>query len=612
MSGLTLRVRQAGRGIALFLIILLELVVLAAVGAVAYYQFQFNERVYEGVSVAGIPLGGMTLEEAARTIQREMTPYPGETLILRHEDRTWVLGPDDLGVGVDAQTTAVQAFAVGRSGAAGQGFLRSLMADLGAQGAALAAGRRIKPVLQYDEGQIAVVMQQIVNAVDLPPREATLTINGLDISSTPGYAGRRVNQDALHYALSTLAQAGAGGVVDLEVAELEPALYSTEEAAEQARRWLAEPIILTADGLNGRQTFAVDRAMMADWLTFTPTAAGEGALSLTAQADRTKIAAFLDEIAKQIDLPAFDGQLDFDPEAGKAVVLKRSVTGQKLEREPGVDAIEQALLGTQRAITLPVTTVLPRVDSDRVAEMGIVELISQGTTYFKGSSTARVKNIEVAAEKFRGVVIPPGEIFSFNQHVGDVSTANGFVDSLIIRGDRTEVGVGGGVCQVSTTAFQAAFWGGFPIIERYPHSYAVSYYDPPGLDATIFTPTADFRFRNDTGHYLLIRPEVDAAKSRVTFYLYGTKDRTAEMVGKPEISNVRTPEAPIYEESQDLAAGKMKQVDWAKTGMDVLVRRRIAFNDGRVIEDKFLSKYRPWRSVYLYGPGTTLPTEAGG
>ena len=100
---------------------------------------------------------------------------------------------------------------------------------------------------------------------------------------------------------------------------------------------------------------------------------------------------------------------------------------------------------------LAVNSVAPAVDMNRVAEMGIRELVASGTTYFAGSSASRVRNVEVAAEQFEGVVIPPGGVFSFNEIVRDVSSANGFEDSLVIWGDRTAVGVGGGVCQVSTT-----------------------------------------------------------------------------------------------------------------------------------------------------------------
>lgn len=582
---------------------------MGVLGAVAAFEYRFTGRIYEGVTVAGIPLGGMSLEAAERQIEDEMTPYPGERVIVRYLDRIWVFGPDDLGVAVDARATAALAYAVGRRGS-GEGLLSKLRTNLSAQAQALVAGREIEPVLRYDEGKIELILRDIAAEVDLPPREASLVVNGLEISSTPGYAGRALNAAAAREILTVLARNGAGGVVDLEVGERRPAIHSAEAAAGQARELLSAPIILTADGVNGRLQFAVDRAMMREWLIFAPVANPDGTLRLTVQADREKILAFLRTIARQTDLPAYDARLDFDPDSGKVMVLNPSTTGQKMDIEIAAAELEEALLDGQRALTLPVVAVAPKVDSSKIAEMGIVELVSAGTTYFKGSSPERVANIVTAAEKFQGVVIPPGEEFSFNEHVGDVNVANGFVDSLIIRGDRTEVGVGGGVCQVSTTAFQAAFWGGFPILERYPHSYLVSYYNPPGLDATIFTPTADFRFRNDTDHYLLIKPEVDKAKSQVTFYLYGTKNRTAEMIGKPVITNVRKPEEPIYEENKSLPAGKIKQVDWAKDGMDVVVTRRVTFDDGTVKEDRITSKYRPWRAVYQYGPGTAIP--AGG
>jgi len=592
-----------------FFIVFFELVILASLGIVASYQFRYRERIYPGVSVAGIPLDGMSLDEARRSIEQEMTPYPGETLFLRWGDRMWVLGPDDLGVGVDAKSTAALAYAVGRKGVPGGTFLTNLGADLPEQWGSLAFGRHIEPVLQYDEGKIAVIVHRIADEVNLAPREATLSINGLDINTTPGYAGRQLNADELRYALNTLARVGAGGVIDLEVQERPPAIISAEDAATTARALLDAPLIMTAEGVNGEHQLAVDEAMMRDWLTFTTAATAGGKLELKVEADREKIAAYLKEVAKQIDLPASEATLDFDPASGRVIVLTPSETGQRLDQETAVGAIEQAILSRTRSLTLPMVIDQPRVDSSKTAEMGIKELVSTATTYFKGSSKERVHNIIVAAEKFEGVVVPPGEQFSFNEHVGAVSVADGFVDSLIIRGDRTETGVGGGVCQVSTTAFQAAFWGGFPILERYPHSYAVGYYNPPGLDATIYSPTADFRFLNDTGHFLLIKPQVEADKSQVTFRIYGTKDRDVEMVGKPEITNVRKPEPPIYEESAALATGKIKQVDWAKDGMDVVVKRQISFNDGTVKNDKFVSKYRPWRAVYQYGPGTQVPTN---
>ena len=197
--------------------------------------------------------------------------------------------------------------------------------------------------------------------------------------------------------------------------------------------------------------------------------------------------------------------------------------------------------------------VAPAVDMNRIAEMGIRELVASGTTYFAGSSASRVRNVEVAAAQFEGVVIPPDGIFSFNEIVRDVSSANGFEDSLVIWGDRTAVGVGGGVCQVSTTVFRAAYEGGFPLVERYNHGYVVDWYGEPGMDATIFTPTVDFRFRNDTGAYLLIDPVVDSINGVITFNFYGTRPDRTVTVSKPQITDVIKPEPPVYTVDEALA-----------------------------------------------------------
>src|SRR5690606_1667060 len=118
------------------------------------------------------------------------------------------------------------------------------------------------------------------------------------------------------------------------------------------------------------------------------------------------------------------------------------------------------------------------------------------TTYFYGSSASRIQNIEAAAKSFHGVLVAPGEIFSMGDYISDISLENGFAEALIIYGGRTIKGVGGGVCQVSTTLFRTVFFAGFPVIERNPHAYRVSYYeltasgsvntDLAGLDAAVF------------------------------------------------------------------------------------------------------------------------------
>ncbi|MEZ4639114.1 MAG: VanW family protein [Caldilineaceae bacterium] len=244
-----------------------------------------------------------------------------------------------------------------------------------------------------------------------------------------------------------------------------------------------------------------------------------------------------------------------------------------------------------------------------VGALGIRELVASGTTYFRGSSLARIRNIEVAAEKFVGVVIAPGDVFSFNQIVQDVSAANGFEDSAIIWGDQTMVGVGGGVCQVSTTVFRAALNAGFPIVERYNHGYVVSWYGEPGMDATIYTPNVDFRFRNDTDAYLLVQPTVDSVNGVITFDFFGAKPDRQVTIGQPVITDVKEPGDPVYRIDESLAPGQRRQVEYAQRGMTVTVERTVTENgDTRV--DKIVSEYQPWNAVFLVPPGTEIPATA--
>jgi vancomycin resistance protein YoaR len=284
----------------------------------------------------------------------------------------------------------------------------------------------------------------------------------------------------------------------LLVAHVEP---SVEPALDSGAAPLvrSRPPLLLRDERTGLE-MALDPATLDDIAPLSAQSA-----STAPVVDESRLTAILTNWAAQFNLPARDARLRFDPATQSVSVLQPSRAGRRLDVQATLEGVVGAIsLGATQA-PLVVEQIAPAVDMNRVAEMGIRELVATGSTYFAGSSPERVRNIEVGAAKLDGVVIPPNGIFSFNKYVEDVSAANGFEDSLIIWGDRTAVGIGGGICQVSTTVFRAAFYGGMPMVERYNHGYIVDWYGEPGLDATIFTPSVDFRFRNDTSAYLLIR-----------------------------------------------------------------------------------------------------------
>ncbi|HAD05792.1 MAG TPA: vancomycin resistance protein, partial [Anaerolineaceae bacterium] len=179
-------------------------------------------------------------------------------------------------------------------------------------------------------------------------------------------------------------------------------------------------------------------------------------------------------------------------------------------------------------------------------------------------------------------------------------------------------GVGGGGCQVSTTLFRTAFFGGYPIVERHAHAYRVSYYektygnriDPnlAGLDATVYVPIVDFKFTNDTPYWLLMETYVNPNASTLTWKFYSTSDgRTVEWKTTGPV-NIVDPPKPLYKENPDLKQGEIKQVDWEAKGAEVTVTRTVYRNGQVYFSDRIYTRYQPWQAVYEYGPGTELPT----
>jgi vancomycin resistance protein YoaR len=203
--------------------------------------------------------------------------------------------------------------------------------------------------------------------------------------------------------------------------------------------------------------------------------------------------------------------------------------------------------------------------------------------------------------------------------LGDVSLENGFAEALIIYGGRTIKGVGGGVCQVSTTLFRTVFFAGFPIVERYSHAYRVSYYemnasgsvDPTlaGMDATVYFPLVDFKFQNDTPYWLLMETYVDVGARTITWKLYSTSDDRSVTWDTTGPANVVPAPSPLFEENPELKEDQIKQVDYAAQGADVTVTRTV-WRGGQVyFTDEIQTHYQPWQAVCQYGPGTEDPAK---
>ncbi len=572
------------RGPADFAVILGLMLVITLLGVFLGWQFWHAGRIYSGVTIAGMPVGGLTRAEAVIALNRGLVRQSLPSITVEYAGRQWPVAAGQAMASTDIVAAVNQAYLVGREG--------DTPARVAVQIGAALGQIDVRPNLDLDVAQLRYALSQIAADVRTPAQRA-INVAGFAVPAQPG-----VDVDVERTLEQLLAQLEAAGeaqavVGQLAVVPLEPPPAMVEEPSSPALPALA-PLVLR-DARFGFE-MALDPAALRG-LLFS---------AQPPRLDESRARALLQEWAQQIDIAPANARLRFDPAAGGAVVVQSSRAGRKLDVEGTLASLRESVEKGGTTAALIIQDAPPAVDSNRVAEMGIRELVAGGTTYFAGSSPARVRNIEVAAEKFDGIVIPPDGVFSFNDVVEDVSSANGFVDSLVIWGDRTEVGVGGGVCQVSTTIFRAAFLGGFPIVERYTHAYVVGWYGDPGLDATIFTPSVDFRFRNDTGAYLLMQPVVSGAGGTITFNFYGTKPPREVIIGEPQITDVLPSPAPLYEVDESLATNEQEQVDWAKEGMTVAVERTIIEN-GETRTETLRSKYQPWRAVYLVGPGVEIP-----
>jgi len=318
----------------------------------------------------------------------------------------------------------------------------------------------------------------------------------------------------------------------------------------------------------------------------------------------------LDYFASLVDLPAQDATFKFAK--GVVTLFKPSKTGRALNRDKTRKMIMAYFedLGQGKSkpllyrLDLTVENINPEITTENSNDFGVKELVGVGTSKFAHSIPGRVHNVELAASRISGHLIAPDEIFSFNDALGDVSAATGFQSAYIIKDGRTVLGDGGGVCQVSTTLFRAALNAGLPIEERHAHAYRVSYYEQdsgPGLDATVFAPSVDLKFKNDTGKSLLIQATTDKTNYSLTFELYGTSDGRVSEVGKPVILSQAPPPEDLYIDDPTLNIGAVKQVDWKAAGAKTSFTYKVVRNGETLIDKIFFSSFRPWQAVFMRG-----------
>ena len=571
------------------------------------YQLIYAGRIFPGVSVAGVDLSGLTPSDAAVKLNQTLSyPIAGK-ILFRDGERAWVATPAELGMVFDPSSSAVSAYRLGRSG----GLFRALSGQVRAGG----VGVNVQPVIIFDQRVAYQYLRQISTQVDQPVLEAGLSLEGTNVVAAPGQTGRELKIDATLVYLGAQLQTFSDGEVPLVIQELQPQIIDVSAQADVARQILSQPLTLTLpdDGIANPGPFVYDVQVLANMLAVQ---SAPGGVQVVLNTDG--LSQMLEPVKTRTDRPAKDAKFIFNDDTRQLDVVEESQTGLIVDVDASVKAINEALLRGEHSVQLAVKVDEPQISSTTTGqELGITELLWAETSYFYGSSSERIQNIEAAASRFHGVLVAPGEIFSMGETMGDVSLENGFAEALIIYGGRTIKGVGGGVCQVSTTLFRAAFNAGFPIVERYSHAYRVSYYertigggiDPSlaGLDATVYFPLVDFKFKNDSPYWILM--ETYMTSTSLTWKFYSTSDGRSVVKETTGPVNVVSAPPAKFEENPDLKKNVMKQVDWAANGADVTVSRTVMRDGAVLFQDQITTHYEPWQAVCEYGPDSKDPKK---
>lgn len=272
------------------------------------------------------------------------------------------------------------------------------------------------------------------------------------------------------------------------------------------------------------------------------------------------------QIAASVNAEAKDPELTMKD--GYATHFIAPVIGKQLDRYNSTLKILQSLELSQANLDLAIHSTQPQRLLSELNNLGIKELIGRGESKFNGSPANRRHNIRVGMNKIKGVIVKPGEEFSFNKYLGPVEASEGFLPELVIKGYETIPELGGGLCQVSSTTFRAAMHAGLPITQRRNHSYAVQYYAPQGTDATIYPGVIDLKFKNDTENSILIWPYFKGTDILV-FDFYGTRDGREVKLNQPV----------TYDRQSN---GAMKAT-WTRS----------ITKDGKTETDSYSSNYKP-------------------
>lgn len=465
---------------------------------------------------------------------------------------------------------------------------------------------RSRSAVTLDGDALTGYLGSIADQIQTSPRNASVVWSGGKFTVRPSAPGEKLDAEATSAEVIRALSDGEHNV-DVRVRTEQPAIVDkdAQDAEQRARQFVAQPFKVT--WTDGEAEMAL--ADLANAVKFTEQP--EANSKLAVDIDSAELGTILKTAAKKAEVPMKNANLRYYDGAVK--VVSQEQAGIAIDVDKSTGAVISALKSGKWTTELVRTNVQPEVTAAMASSVVITDTLTSGQTSYAGSIANRKYNVELAVSRVNGALIPPGGTFSFTESVGAVDTENGYKVGYGIVGASngsvsTVPSVGGGICQVSTTAFQAVFWSGMPIVERNWHFYWIPLYGQPpsgltGLDATVDTDVGlDFKFKNTTPNWLAIVASADGSQVRVE--VKGTNTGWTVDVEDPVVTNrVNADTKMITRETSQLSAGSSVLVEHAEDGFDVAIRRVVSNGDAVLDDVTLRSHYAPSSNVTLVGTG---------
>jgi len=550
-------------------------------------------KVHAGVSVSGIKLGGLTRDEAAAALSSYVDDAQANVVVLASEGKSWLLMPTEVGTELFVEQAVSEAMDVTRKS--------NFIVDL---------GRRFKlyfskadlPLRGTVDGTLLdAFLEGIAQELDVPPVNAGLSMENGKINVIEDRPGTVVDRSTLRGQLEDLLLSLHATEVAVPMTVKQPAVTAEDHQAAltQAETMISAPLIVT----NGDQEWTLTPYQIGLYMDFA-SENRNGVSTLVPYFSPEKLAPFFEEIGPLVASDPIDAT--FDSDGTKAWVVP-GILGEALDAEATAEGLTAATLrANNRTAEAAVKTTEPDFTTEEAEAMGIKDLLASYTTEpYRGSSNRRV-NVRITTQYASDKFLAPGEEYDFDKTIGPRTSARGYKPAPgIVGGGELKNVLGGGICQVSTTLFNAVFEAGLEVVERWNHSLYISHY-PDGRDATVAGGGGkNFRFRNDRDCYIWIRGTSDGVTT--TFNIYGTDDGrtvTASFSG----FSYGASRTEVTVQNPSLSPGATHVKISGQSGRSCSVTRTITFADGTTDVETFKSYYPMIPKTIEVGPSTTTTT----